>query len=300
MAGAQSAAQNVACPARQLAANVLVDVRTDTGGEPVKDLTAADFRLVGKGVTAEPVSVASDVPLDLLILIEPHNRKDRMDGAVPLLMTALDAEDRVMVWHYGTGVDRKTGWESDFGKVRDALLEAGRGIQLQTVRPLNAVVEALRAFPEPDGKERKRVILLIGDEQDWSTPVRWEAVLANLKEKRVLLSVMADGPRDRVMGKVLPKINVTPGNVGDVRPGETQGRFGAQSVGRLAEAAGGDALAPSGIWYLEEAVQRLKERYLVTYCAEKGQMKRPPLVEVTERVKQENARVAVRTPGAVR
>ncbi|GAB4357871.1 MAG: hypothetical protein OHK0021_02160 [Bryobacter sp.] len=272
-------AQVGTCPAKQVVNTLLVDVRSD--GETVKDLGASDFLLNGKGVTAEPLAVTAEAPMDLLILIEPHNRGDKLDGAVPLLMTSLDAEDRIAVWHYGTGVDKKTAWESDFAKVRDALLEAGRGVQLQTVRPLNAVVEALRAFPEVRDEKRKRVILLIGDEQDWSTPVRWEAVVANLKKQQVTLSVLADGPRDRVMGKFLPKINVGPGNVGEPRVGEAQGRFGAQNLARVAAESGGDALATNGIWSLEEIVGRLKERYLVAYCAEKGKAKSAPAVALS-------------------
>ncbi len=292
--------QAPSCPSDSVAATVMADVRLGSGGSSIGGLTKEDFLVSGKGVIGRVAAVTAEAPLDLLILIEAHDRKSALRGAVPLMMGELSPEDRLAVFHYGTGVERKAEWNRDWGPAEKALEDADRGIQVQTVRPLNAVVEGLRAFGENSDASRKRFVLLIGDEQDWSTPVRWESVLANLLEKRVTLSVVNDPPRGRVMGKILPKINVTPGNVGDVRAGETQGRFGSQSLSRLAEASGGDALLPNGVWFLEEMVKRMKERYLVTYCVEKRHAKRVPVLELTTAVREKHPSVALKIGGLKR
>lgn len=155
-------------------------------------------------------------------------------------------------------------------------------------------------FSDKVDPRRKRMMLVIGDEQDASTPVRLEAVLANLLEKRVTLHVLIDPPKGKVMGKILPKVNVTPGNVGEPRIGEQQGRFGAQSVAKLAQATGGDAVAPNGIWALEEVLVRMKERYQVGYCVERKHAAKLPVVSLTDGAKSGRAEFALSVPGGLR
>jgi hypothetical protein len=293
-------AQTPYCPDKSAVGSLLVDARLAGGGSGVSGLQAKDFSLSGKGLLSPVQWATTDAPLDLVILIEAHERGTALSGAAPLLLTELGPEDRVAVFTYGTGVDQKTGWEQDHGAIGKAIEEGGKGVQLQTVRPLNAVVEGLKMFPDKVEPGRKRVMLLIGDEQDWSTPVRLESVLANLLEKRVTLSVVIDPPRGKIMGKILPKVNVTPGNVGEPRVGETQGRYGSQSVARLAEASGGDAMAPNGVWVLEEMVKRMKERYLLTYCAEKKHVGKVPQVSISEEAKRKSPPMALNVPGSLR
>jgi hypothetical protein len=288
-----------ACPEKSVPASMMVDVRLGSGSA-IAGLGVNDFVITGKGIVGGIREVKAEAPMDLLILVEPHNRKSFLSGAIPLFLGELDPEDRLAVFHFGTGVDRKTGWERDWSSAEKALADADKGIQLQAVRPLNAVVEGLRMFSEQPEAGRKRFLLLIGDDRDWSTPVRWEAVLANLLDKRVALSVVIDPPRGRVMGNIVPKINVTPGNVGDVRAGETQGRFGLQSVSRIAEGSGGDALAPNGVWFLEEMAKRMKERYLITYCSEKRDLRRPPGVALTAAALDKHPGAVVTIPGGKR
>lgn len=293
-------AQGLPCPEKSVEAAVTVDVRTGSGGSSAADLQLQDFQLLGKGLTSPVMRVDRDAPLDLVILIEAFNRGSALSGAAPLLLTELRPEDRVAVFTYGTGVDKRTDWEQDHGAIGRAIEEGGKGIEIQAVRPLNAVVEGLKMFSDKIDPRRKRMMLLIGDEQDWSTPVRLESVLANLQEKRVTLHVLVDPPKGKVMGKILPRVNVTPGNVGEPRVGETQGRFGAQSVAKLAQATGGDAVAPNGVWALEEMAIRMKERYQVGYCVEKKHAAKLPVVSLTNEAKSKRAALELTAPGALR
>lgn len=280
---------------------VMVDVRTPGGGSVVAGMRASDFTRLEKKERGLFASVESDAPMDLLILIEAHNRGDMLNAAAPLLVSELGQEDRVAVFTFGTGVEQKLEWTSDSSRIVEAVKEGGKGIQVQTVRPLSAIVEALKTFPDPAPAGRKRVILLLGDEQDTSSPMRLESVLANLLEKRVGLSVVFDPPRGAVMGKILPKINVTPGNVGEPRLNEAPPpRFGAQSLARLANESGGDAVAPNGMWFLEEMVKRTKERYLLNYCAEKRQARKMPLVELSDYGKAKAGNAVLKAPGLKR
>lgn len=293
-------AQSLPCPEKSVEASVTVDARLGSGGSVVDGLEIKDFQLLGKGLTSPVMRVDRDGPIDLVILIEAYNRGSALSGAAPLFLTELRPEDRVAVFTYGTGVDKKTEWEQDHGAILKAIEEGGKGVALQAVRPLNAVVEGLKMFPDKIDPRRKRMMLLIGDEQDASTPVRLEAVLANLLEKRVTLNVVIDPPKGKVMGKILPKVNITPGNVGEPRVGETQGRFGAQSVSKLAQATGGDAVAPNGVWALEEMLVRMKERYQVGYCVERKHAAKMPAVSLTDGAKSGRAEFALSVPGGLR
>jgi hypothetical protein len=293
-------AQKPPCPAKGVRASLLADVRSGNGGSAVPDLSAKDFQLSGKGLLSGIEEVSTEAPLDLLLLIEAHDRGSSLSGAAPLLLTQLGTEDRVAVFTYGTAIDKKVGWERDHGLIGQAIEAGGKGVQLQTVRPLSAIVDALKQFPDAVELGRKRVLLLIGDEQDSSSPIRLESVLSLLLEKQVTLSVVIDPPRGRVMGKILPKINVTPGNVGNVNPGETQARYGAQSVARLAVASGGDALAPNGVWVLEEMVKRFQERYLLSYCVEKKHAAKPPMLALSPEAQQKNPTAKLLSPSTLR
>jgi hypothetical protein len=300
LAASVLAAQNLPCPEKSVEAAVTVDARTGGNGSSVDDLRVADFQILGKGLTSPVMRVDRDAPLDLVILIEAFNRGSALSGAAPLLLSELRPEDRVAVFTYGTGVDKRTGWEQDHGIIGKAIEEGGKGIEIQAVRPLNAIVEGLKMFPDTVDPRRKRMILLIGDEQDWSTPVRIESLLATLQAKRVTLNVVMDPPRGKVMGKILPRVNITPGNIGEPRVGEQQGRYGAQSVAKLAQATGGDAVAPNGVWALEEMAIRMKERYQVGYCAEKKHASKMPVVTLTDEAKGKRAPLELNAPGAIR
>lgn len=293
-------AQSLPCPEKSVEASVTVDARLGAGGSVVDGLEIKDFQVLGKGLTSPVMRVDREGPIDLVILIEAYNRGSALSGAAPLFLTELRPEDRVAVFTYGTGVDKKTEWEQDHGAILKAIEEGGKGVALQAVRPLNAVVEGLKMFPDKVDPRRKRMMLVIGDDQDASTPVRLEAVLANLLEKRVTLHMLIDPPKGKVMGKILPKVNVTPGNVGEPRIGEQQGRFGAQSVSKLAQATGGDAVAPNGVWALEEVLMRMKERYQVGYCVERKHAAKMPTVSLTDAAKNGRAEFALLAPGGLR
>ena len=280
------------CPAKLVPMPVTVEVRERSVQEPVRGLTAQDFLLRGKGVEGSPLSLASGLPADIVILIEDRGRGGLLAGAADLLVKRLLPEDQVAVVTYGVSTKKQLAWTRDPHAIRLAIEKGADGTHLQIARPLYGVVDAYKLFGKAS-PTRQRAIFMIGDNIDSGSQIRIEQLAANLIEERIGLDLAIDPAPSRK----IPRLNVPPPTVGNDSPATRPALVGQQSVSLLAEASGGTSDAYVRAEFFAEMRERLKQRVTLTYCVEKKNAARVPQVELTDAAKQKWPNAELRSPG---
>ena len=270
---------------------VTVDVRERNVLEPTAGLTAADFVLSGKGVAGPPISIASRLPADIVVLIEDRPRGGMLAGAAALFVKSLLPEDRVSVMTYGVSTKRQLAWSRDENLIRLAIEKGADGMHVQVARPLYGVVDALKLFGKPV-PGRQRAILMLGDNLDNGSQIRTEQLAANLIEERVSLDLAIDPAPPRK----IPRFNIPSPTLGDEAPGQRPARVGQQSVESLAHSSGGVADKFLAVGYLRDMRERLKGRLTLTYCVEARHADRVPTVELSAAAKQKFADAEIHAP----
>jgi len=280
------------CPANLLPMPVTVEVRERSVEEPVRGLTAQDFLLRGKGVDASPLSLASGLPADIVILIEDRGRGGLLAGAADLLVKKLLPEDQVAVVTYGVSTKKQLAFTRDPDAIRLAIEKGADGTHLQIARPLYGVVDAYKLFGKVS-PTRQRAIFMIGDNIDSGSQIRIEQLAANLIEERISLDLAIDPAPSRK----IPRFNVPPPTVGNDSPATRPALVGQQSVTLLAEASGGTSDAYVRAEFFSEMRERLKQRVTLTYCVEKKHASKVPQVELSDAAKLKWPNAEVRSPG---
>ena len=276
------------CPTRE----ITVEVRQRNIEEPVAGLTPADFHLQGKGIEGPPLSIATRLPADIVVLIEDRSRGGFLAGAAALFVKSLLPDDRVSVITYGVSTKRQLAWSRDEDKIRLAIEKGADGFSLQIARPLYGVVDALKLFGKPT-PGRQRAIFMLGDNLDNGSQIRVEQLAANLIEERVSLDLAIDPAPKRI----LPRVNVPPPSLGNEPPGQRPALVGQQSVEGLSQSSGGavDKFVEAG--YLRDMRERLKTRLTLSYCADPKHADRVPAVQLTQAAQQKYEDAELTAPG---
>jgi hypothetical protein len=292
-------AQVPVCGPKEVLAPVVVSVVDKPSGVEIEGLTAADFMVSGKGVQPGVLEMREAGGMDIVLLIEERSRPGVLTAAADFFLQGLRPQDQVSVYTYGVGTLRRVSWTRDKGSIATALRMGEGGFNLQRSRGLSAVSDVTKGFADDiaEGRDfRRRVILMMGDDQDQSSMFRVEQLVPALNAKRVTLDLAVDPPPARL----IPRVSVplpTPGGMDPTRP-QMQTPMGAQSIVRLAALSGGGSLQPVKSSFLRDMLERARNRYHLNYCVDRKYLDRMPEVRLSPKGQAEFPGVEVRGPGA--
>jgi hypothetical protein len=261
---------------RETTRTITLEVRAPNLADPLTGFEAAHFLLDGKGVRPEPLRLSTNLPADIVVLIEERSRGGLLAGAADLLLKSALPQDQFAVLTYGVSTDRELAFSQDRAKIQSAIEKGSRGGILQVPRPLYGVVDALKLFPKPT-PGRLRAILMFGDGQDQTSQIRIEQLAANLIAEQVSLDLNVDPAPPRK----IPRINVAPPTLGRDTPGQAPPPIERQSVADLARWTGGFVDQSSDAAFLQRMRERLKQRLSLDYCVEKKHANKVPTIRLS-------------------
>lgn len=226
----------------------------------VRGLTAADFVILEDGIPQQlQFFEASDVPLDLMILLDASSSmSDKMDvvheAAIGFLRTLRDG-DRGAVVAFADGVDMVQALTAD----RLALEQAVRKTVPRGATALhNAIYISLKQFAGApgDGKVRRQAIAVLSDGEDTSSLVSMEDVLTVARKSGVGIYPIA------LQSKSAGSRLLTSGQ----RKSFSESEFGLR---QLASDTGGQAFFPAQLFELKQVyaaiAQELSSQYSLAY-----------------------------------
>ncbi|MFN3326437.1 MAG: hypothetical protein ACK5AZ_23310 [Bryobacteraceae bacterium] len=268
----QAAAGQTPCPGELRLSVQVIDRR----GDPIPGLTAADFRIQGRRVGPEVIEAHSNLPLDIVLLLQERSTGGLLSSAARLFVTELLPEDRVTVISFTQRRHTRVTWSSDPNEIFEAITGIEGAFRFLAVRNMDALLDGVKLFPEKEQADstRGRVILMWGEEWDESARFRAEQVLPALVLRGVPLYLTPLEAQRAPVRVSLP----APARRDTPRVAEP---MAAQSLARIAHASGGEVFGPPESDSLAQMVQRARARYLLTACRENKRADRIPAVELS-------------------
>ncbi len=166
---------------------------TDSKGEPVRGLTAADFRVEEDGrPQAIQTFAAGEFPLALAIGVDrsfsvPRDQLDAAATAARSFVQRLRPSDQVMVLAIGSEVEAISALSTNHGAATAAL----ERLEPWGTTPLHdATLNALDAIQSASGR---RALILLSDGEDRYSAASADAVVAEARRRDVLVYPIATG-----------------------------------------------------------------------------------------------------------
>ena len=165
---------------------------TDEKGEPVKGLTAGDFRVFEDG---EPQRIsaftAGDFPLNVALALDRSfsmagDRLEAVKRAAHVFLDALRPDDRVLIVKIGSGFEVSDGRSAEHARIDE--------IEAWGTTPLHAsIIEAVDSIEQAGAARGRHALLLLSDGADRYSKASAGDVLARVRRANVIIYPIAIG-----------------------------------------------------------------------------------------------------------